>query len=1088
MGIKAASVRSIFLEAVEHYPPDQRPAYLDRACAGDPALRTEVEILLRAHGEPDGPLDRLDRELAQTADGAAPCDGPGTIIGPYKLMEQIGEGGMGLVFVAEQQQPVRRKVALKVIKPGMDTRQVIARFEAERQALALMDHPNIATVYDGGATPSGRLYFVMELVKGVAITDYCDQIQIPVRERLELFLHVCQAVQHAHQKGIIHRDIKPSNVLVMSNDGTPLVKVIDFGVAKAVGQQLTDKTIYTQFTQLVGTPLYMSPEQAGQSGRDVDTRTDIYALGVLLYELLTGTTPFKKEQFRDAAYDQIRRVIREEEPPKPSTRISTLGQAARTVSADRKSDPKQLRRAIRGELDWIVMKALEKDRNRRYETAGAFAADVQRYLDDEPVQACPTSAVYRLHKFARRNRRWVLAAGLLLAILAAAVIGLAWTNLVISREKQRGDEEARTAKAVKGFLQDLLGQADTGRQPWRREQGRGRNPTITVRELLDRAAQEIESKFTDQPLTEAAIRLTIGDAYRALGRFGEAQQHLKRSVDLRTKNLPANHPDTLASKHSLALVYGDQCRLGQASQLFLDVLEARTSKLGAGHPDTLSTKNALAEVYLNLGKNEEADRVYGEVLKARMATLGPNHLDTVASKHILAGSYKDRGQLAKAEELYQEVLELQQAKLGPDHRETLNTRNSLMWVYLEQDRFVEAERVALEILRVSTATWGEDHPDTLYRKHDLACVYSQRGQFRKAEPLFLEAIRASTAKLGPNHLSTLLFKNDLGIVYQYQGEYARAEEMFQQELQASLSAFGPDHPQTLHATHNLAALHDDQGQYARAEPGYQEAFKGFVAVFGPEHSNTLRAKFNLAILYANQARYAKAEPLFLEILQTQMANLGADHADAQFTKHYLASLYKEMGRLPEAKAMFKEVLKVREGRLDANHPLTLATRNSLAEVYLAQGRYSEADPLLKGVLNARANKLGSDHPDTLTTMHDVASLYCTQRDYCRAEALFLKVLKGRTVKLVAGHPHTMTTKSSLADLYLAQGRHAKAEPLALEAVDGRTASLTAGHPQTIASMEQLVRLYDAWGKKGEANKWRKKLEETKTTVKSPPKL
>jgi serine/threonine protein kinase len=436
---------------VELVSPEERAAYIAQACGTDRALRMHVDQLVSAHFRAGHFLESPVAALVATVEAQPVAERPGTVIGPYKLKEQIGEGGMGLVFVAEQQQPVRRKVALKVIKPGMDSRAVIARFEAERQALALMDHPNIAKVHDGGTTPAGRPYFVMELVKGVPITEYCDQNQITIRERLELFGDVCQAVQHAHQKGIIHRDLKPSNVLVMSNDGSPLAKVIDFGVAKAIGQQLTDKTIYTQFAQLVGTPLYMSPEQAGQSSVDVDTRTDIYALGVLLYELLTGTTPFDKERLKEAGHDEIRRIIREEEPPKPSTRISTLGQAATTVGTNRKSDPRQLSRLLRGELDWIVMKALEKDRNRRYETASAFAADVQRYLVDEPVHACPPSHLYRFRKFARRNKS---------RLAIAMVVLIAGTVMAATVGWAVGDRAARRAQ-VAIQVRDSLNAADT---------------------------------------------------------------------------------------------------------------------------------------------------------------------------------------------------------------------------------------------------------------------------------------------------------------------------------------------------------------------------------------------------------------------------------------------------------------------------------------------------------------------------------------------------------------------------------------------------------------------------------------------------
>jgi serine/threonine protein kinase len=471
--------QSIFIEALEKADAAERAAFLDRVCASDPALRQRIEKLLQRHEKADSFLEspiapliapagaptfrqRMERllrvgqarggEMGAPAHSGEPRDfsatldepiteRPGTVIGPYKLLEQIGEGGFGVVFMAEQQAPIRRKVALKVLKPGMDTRQVIARFEAERQALALMDHPNIAKVFDAGTTTgepgcvsAGRPYFVMELVKGVAITEFCDEKQLPVRQRLELFLQVCQAVQHAHQKGIIHRDIKPTNVLVTLHDGTPVPKVIDFGIVKAMGQQLTDKTLFTNFAQLIGTPLYMSPEQAELSGLDVDTRSDIYSLGVLLYELLTGTTPFNKERLKTAGYEEMRRIICEEEPPKPSTRMSTLGQAATTFSTQRKSDPKRLSQLFRGELDWIVMKALEKDRNRRYDTPNSLAKDVERYLHDEPVLACPPSVGYRLRKWLRKNRT-AAAAGLGLALMLVILsVGLAANNLMIRNE------------------------------------------------------------------------------------------------------------------------------------------------------------------------------------------------------------------------------------------------------------------------------------------------------------------------------------------------------------------------------------------------------------------------------------------------------------------------------------------------------------------------------------------------------------------------------------------------------------------------------------------------------------------------------
>jgi serine/threonine protein kinase/tetratricopeptide (TPR) repeat protein/WD40 repeat protein len=433
------SEQSIFLAALDIADPAERSAYLDQACGDDSEARQHIEELIAAQSKLGKFLDKPHMAPDVTDDLSPVTERRGMQIGPYKLLEQIGEGGFGVVFMAEQQQPVRRKVALKVLKPGMDTRQVVARFEAERQALALMDHPNIARVLDAGETASGRPYFVMELVKGIPITQFCDEGKLSTRERLELFVTVCQAAQHAHQKGIIHRDLKPTNVLVTLHDGTPVAKVIDFGVAKATGQQLTEKTLFTGFAQMVGTPLYMSPEQAALSGLDIDTRTDIYSLGVLLYELLTGTTPLQNERLKQAAFDEVRRLIREEEAVKPSTRISTLGATAVSISAQRRTEPNKLSQLLRNELDWIVMKALEKDRSRRYETASAFAADISRYLRDEQVEACPPSTLYRIRKFARRNRVVFTSAALVAAVLLTGLAVSISLAIVANRQRDRAE-------------------------------------------------------------------------------------------------------------------------------------------------------------------------------------------------------------------------------------------------------------------------------------------------------------------------------------------------------------------------------------------------------------------------------------------------------------------------------------------------------------------------------------------------------------------------------------------------------------------------------------------------------------------------
>ncbi|MGB2821992.1 MAG: serine/threonine-protein kinase, partial [Phycisphaerae bacterium] len=437
--------KAIFGAALAKESREEREAYLRRVCGGNAELLARLRALLEAHEEAGDFLEQPALGEGVTLDVAPLTEGPGTIVGRYKLLEQIGEGGMGMVYMAEQTEPVRRRVALKIIKLGMDTKQVVARFEAERQALALMDHPNIARVLDAGSTETGRPYFVMDLVRGIPITEYCDKNKLATFQRLELFMQVCRAVQHAHQKGIIHRDIKPSNVMVSLHDGKPVPKVIDFGIAKAMNQRLTEKTLFTGYAQMIGTPAYMSPEQAEMSGLDVDTRSDIYSLGVLLYELLTGTTPLEEKRLRRAGYNEIQRIIREEEPPRPSVRLSTMKETLTSVAAHRGTDPVRLGRLVRDDLDWIVMKALEKDRTRRYETPSNLAEDIRRHLGHEPVTAGPPGAAYRLRKFVGRHQVGV---GAGLVVSASLVVGLAAATIGFvrasseSRRAQRAERQA----------------------------------------------------------------------------------------------------------------------------------------------------------------------------------------------------------------------------------------------------------------------------------------------------------------------------------------------------------------------------------------------------------------------------------------------------------------------------------------------------------------------------------------------------------------------------------------------------------------------------------------------------------------------
>jgi tetratricopeptide (TPR) repeat protein len=723
----------------------------------------------------------------------------------------------------------------------------------------MMDHPNIARVFDGGTTPSGRPYFVMELVRGIPITDYCDAQKFTIRERLELFVLVCRAVQHAHQKGIIHRDLKPSNILITLHDGVPVPKVIDFGVAKATGQALTDKTVYTAFAQLIGTPLYMSPEQVELSGLDIDTRSDIYSLGVLLYELMTGTTPFDAETLRNAAFDEMRRIIREQEPQSPSVRLSSLGETLPTVSARRSVDARRLGPSLRGELDWVVMKSLEKDRRRRYETASDFAADVTRYLTDQPVTACPPSAGYRLRKFVRRNKGPVAAGLALAALLVLGTVGTsigliralraerratmaaerAWSAevlatdrlLEVTKEKERATaaetsakqseanakEEAAIATAVKDFLQkDLLAQAEPGNN--------SRNRKVTVEEVLGRAAARIAGKFAQQPKIESEIRDTIGSAYRALGDYPAAQRQLERAWEIDRHALGEEHLNTLASMNNLASLYFDQGKFAQAEPLFVKVLEVARRVLGEEHPKTLTSISNLASLYQSQGK------------------------------------------LAQAEPLFVKVLEVAPRALGEGHPDTLHPMNGLGLLYVEQGKLAQAEPLLLKALDISRRDLGEEHPLTLLAMNNLAGCYWAQGQYPKAELLFVKVLEVAPRALGEEHPDTLHPMNNLGSLYVEQGKLAQAEPLLLKALEVQHRVLGEEHPDMLRTSNNLkyvlALKLLKQQRYAEAEPLLRECLK-FGEKLETNAWRTFYAKSLLGDSLLGQKKYAEAGPLLV---------------------------------------------------------------------------------------------------------------------------------------------------------------------------------------------------------------------------------
>jgi len=793
--------------------------------------------------------ERFDADVTSGLDES----GARTVIGRYHLLQRIGEGGMGEVWLAEQKEPVRRRVALKLVKAGMNTREVIARFESERQALALMDHPAIAKVLDAGSTAQGTPYFVMEYVAGVPITAYCDNHRLSTRERLELFLHVCEGVQHAHQKAIIHRDLKPSNILVTEVDDRAAPKIIDFGVAKALSQRLTAQTIYTRVGTLVGTPEYMSPEQALSSGEDIDTRTDVYSLGIILYELLAGVPPI---ELRKIALDEFLRRLREEEPPKPSTKFRTQDQATSTeLARKRQSEPLALAKQIRGDLDSIALKALEKDRSRRYGSPSDFAADIGRYLRNEPVLAVSPSLAYRTRKFARRYRgALATAAAFALVLIAAAVVSI--------RQSIRANREAAVAQAVNDFLQnDLLAQASASTQA---SPSTKPDPDLKVRTALDRAAARIAGKFAREPEVEAAIRDTIGQTYMDLGLYREARTHLERALELHRRMLGPENPKTLKTLNGLGRSVYFQGKYPEAEALFSQALEIQRRVLGPQHPDTLSSMGYLANDYYEQGKYAQSEALHRQTLEIRRRVLGAEHRDTLDSMQSLALVYYLEGKHAEAEALFSQTLEMQRRVLGPEHPTTLSSMGDLAMVYASQGKYRQSEALLSQTLEIRRRILGPEHSSTLSSMHNLANTYLQEGNYAQAEALFTQALEIQRRVLGPEHASTLMSMECLAGTYGLSGRYAQAEELFNQTLDIQRRVLGPEHPDTLLTLSDFASMYQVLGKYAQAEIYATQALAGRRRALGSEHADTMASAADVALAYLSQGKFTESEPLARE--------------------------------------------------------------------------------------------------------------------------------------------------------------------------------------------------------------------------------
>jgi non-specific serine/threonine protein kinase/serine/threonine-protein kinase len=1083
---------------------NHRAAFVEQACGGDESLQRELELLLAQESTDDflekPALELAARDLVSTGNAPLPA-----FIGRYRIIRLLGEGGMGTVYEAEQEDP-RRIVALKVIRPGLATPERLRRFKHESQALGRLQHPGIAQIYEASTADAGfgpQPYLAMELIRGQSLEVYREAHQLNTRKRLELMVKICEAVHHAHQRGLIHRDLKPGNILV---DETGQPKILDFGVAR-LAESDAHETQQTELGELIGTLAYMSPEQALGDPLEVDTRSDVYSLGVILYELLSGRLP----------YDVTRRQ---------------LHQAVQTIREEDPTSLSSIRNDYRGDIETIVDKALEKDRARRYASAADLATDIQRYLNDEPIAARPPTAGYQLQKFARRHRALVGGVAAVFVVLVAGVAVSTSEAIRANRagqaalterdraaaaereakqerdralqaeraatnernravtakaeavqernhaltEETRADDESATAKAINNFLQqDLLAQASANKQARRDSKP---DPDLKVRTALDRAAAGIEGKFGKQPLVEASIRQTIGVTYRDLGLYPEAQHQLEAALSLRRHLLSGDHPDTLSSMNALAVLYAYQSKLPEAESMLTRVMEIRRRVLGEGHPSTLESIGDLAQVY------------------------------------------DEEGKYPKGELLLTKILDVRRRVLGEDHPDTLHSMTELGWLYQEQAKYTRAEPLVTKALSVQRRVLGESHPDTLYSMHILASLYKKESKYAQAEPLYTGALEGQRGVLGESHPDTLDVMNDLAELYWNEGKYAPAETLYNRVLEIQRQVLGDEHSHTLVTMNNLAALYQDQGKYAQAEPLAIKVLEVRRRTVGEEHPFTATGMNNLAILYGTEGKYGEAAALLDRALAIRRRVLGVEHPRTLLTMANLATVYRMQGKYGEAEPLATRSLEVLRGVAGEENSDTLSAMKGLGLLYRSEGKYAQAEQLLTKLVEARRRTLGAEHPDTLVGMYELGVLYSRQGRCEEAEALFTRLLEVDRRVLGPARPYTTDVMAALGDVQLqmekyvvaetvvrealsnwektrpdswqryyseavlgaslaGQRRYVEAEPLLVSGQQGlvqREASVPADNRRVLTDAgEWVVRLYESWGRPEMAARWQEKV-------------